>query len=279
MKKILFPTDFSPLSLNAFKYALHFAKSSNAEIIILHVYDLPIVTVTTIDAPIYLNEMVEEIDLSFLENFKSKITILKDEGEKIQYDSKKIRSLFIKGNLINTILNTIKKEEINFVVMGTSGASGIKEWVFGSTTATIMESTSAIVLGIPENVRFMPIRQIAFATNFTKQSRKALKKVIKLAKIFDAKISCIYVKTKKSKINYLTIASWKMFFKKEAIDYYILKNNAVENTIIHFINHNDVNMLAVLKTKHAFLNGLFHKNLPKKLAYHLKAPLLTLHSN
>jgi nucleotide-binding universal stress UspA family protein len=90
MKKILFPTDFSPLSLNAFSYALHFAKSSNAEIIILHVYDLPIVTATIIDATIYLNEMFEEIDLSYLESFKSKITILKNEGEKIQFDSKKL---------------------------------------------------------------------------------------------------------------------------------------------------------------------------------------------
>ncbi|MDZ4331458.1 MAG: universal stress protein, partial [Flavobacterium sp.] len=38
MKKILFPTDFSEVSKNAFIYALKLADSIDAEIITMHVY-------------------------------------------------------------------------------------------------------------------------------------------------------------------------------------------------------------------------------------------------
>ena len=43
MKKLLFPTDFSETANNAFVYALKMAKSIDAEVIVLHVYDLPTV--------------------------------------------------------------------------------------------------------------------------------------------------------------------------------------------------------------------------------------------
>jgi nucleotide-binding universal stress UspA family protein len=47
MKKILFPTDFSQTANNAFVYALQFAASMGAEIITLHVYELPQVDLIT----------------------------------------------------------------------------------------------------------------------------------------------------------------------------------------------------------------------------------------
>ena len=40
MKKILFPTDFSDVSKNAFIYALKLADSINAEIITMHVVSI-----------------------------------------------------------------------------------------------------------------------------------------------------------------------------------------------------------------------------------------------
>ena len=44
MKKILFPTDFSETANNAFVYVLEMAKTFKAEVLVLHVYNLPIVT-------------------------------------------------------------------------------------------------------------------------------------------------------------------------------------------------------------------------------------------
>ncbi|WP_338407757.1 universal stress protein [uncultured Flavobacterium sp.] len=42
MKKILFPTDFSDVAANAFIPALEFAKLVQAELILLHTFELPV---------------------------------------------------------------------------------------------------------------------------------------------------------------------------------------------------------------------------------------------
>ncbi|MEL6275916.1 MAG: universal stress protein, partial [Bacteroidota bacterium] len=41
MKKILFPTDFSPAATQAYIYALQLAKAIDASIVTLHAYQLP----------------------------------------------------------------------------------------------------------------------------------------------------------------------------------------------------------------------------------------------
>ena len=42
MKTILVPVDFSPSSLNASNYALDLANSVNAELVLLHVFEFPV---------------------------------------------------------------------------------------------------------------------------------------------------------------------------------------------------------------------------------------------
>ena len=44
MKKILFPTDFSETANNAFIYAIHLAKSLEAELIVLHTFERPVIS-------------------------------------------------------------------------------------------------------------------------------------------------------------------------------------------------------------------------------------------
>jgi nucleotide-binding universal stress UspA family protein len=51
MKKILFPTDFSETSNNAFVYALQLAKNIDAEVVTLHVYELPVVDYINVPLP------------------------------------------------------------------------------------------------------------------------------------------------------------------------------------------------------------------------------------
>ena len=68
MKKILFPTDFSEVSNNAFVYALNLAKSFNAELIALHVYELPILHMGGL--PANIKEVYDSIELENFDNFK-----------------------------------------------------------------------------------------------------------------------------------------------------------------------------------------------------------------
>src|SRR6187551_3307573 len=108
MQKILFPTDFSKASLNAFVYALSLAKNINAEIIILHVYELPIIDTNYVDTPVYLSQIYESIDLTNFENFKDQIPASRSIAENHELQDIKLSNVLLEGDLVNNVLQLIK---------------------------------------------------------------------------------------------------------------------------------------------------------------------------
>src|SRR6185369_9385968 len=91
------------------------------------------------------------------------------------------------------IADCIRWENPSFIVMGTKGATGIKEMVFGSNTARVIESATCPVLAIPKNSTFRHIQQITFATNYIDGDLEAITEISKLAEIFSAHITILHV--------------------------------------------------------------------------------------
>ena len=279
MRKILFPTDFSETSNNAFLYALKLAENIEAEVITLHVYELPIIDMSYTDVPVYQAEMYESLELNNFENFKDQIPVLRKIAEQHNLQHIKISNVLLQGDLVTNVINMTKEQHIDYVVMGTEGATGLKEFFIGTATASVMTGTKALVLGIPSESNYEPIKKIGFTTQFTIEELDSLRKLLPLARGFDAEIECIYVRTADNHVNEVIIADWKVIFKEEKVTFHIIDSNEVEETIIDFINLHKINLLAMLNHKRSFWENLFHTSLTKKMAWHLKVPLLALHNN
>lgn len=279
MRKILFPTDFSETSNNAFVYALKLAENINAEVITLHVYELPIIDMSYTDVPVYQAEVYESLELNNFENFKDQIPMLRKIAEQHNLQHIKISNVLLQGDLVTNVIQMVKDEFIDYVVMGTEGATGLKEFFIGTATASVMTGTNALVLGIPSESSYEPIKKIGFTTQFTIEELDSLRKLLPLAKGFNAEIECIYVKTTDNHVNEVIIADWRVIFKDEKVTFHIVQSNEVEETIIDFINLQKINLLAMLNHKRGFWERLFHTSLTKKMAWHLKIPLLALHDN
>ncbi len=277
MKKILFPTDFSETSNNAFIYALQLAKNLNAEVITLHVYELPMVDY--INVPAYLADIYETVEMSTFQNYKGQIPILREIAAKHQLEDIKISNVLMDGDLVSTILQLIKEENIDYVVMGTKGASGLKEKFLGSSTGSVMTDSKAIVLGIPEESNYKKIERIVFSTRFREKDQNALRKVVKFAEAFGAHIDCLYIKTSKSDVKDVVIANWRLLFAESNTTFHIIENEDVEQSILNFTEQNNTDVLAMLHYKKGFFEGLFTQSLTKKLAFHIKIPLLALNED
>ncbi|MGK4568573.1 universal stress protein [Flavobacterium sp. 3HN19-14] len=279
MKKILFPTDFSKASLNAFRYALELAHSCDAEIITLHVYMVPAIDQgAEFGAAPYLLETYDILEMSNFENFKGKVPLLHTIAEEQGKGDVCISNVLKEGDLVSNILELIKAEHIDYVVMSTKGASGIEEIFLGTVTAKIMTSTKAVVLGIPESAVFQPVKRIGFATHFKADEVKSLKRVISIAENFNARVDCIYVRTPGDKVNEVVIADWELNFK-DKVTFNIIENASVESAIIDFTMSNGINMLAMFNHRHGFFESLFHESRTKKMAYHTHIPLMVMHED
>lgn len=277
MKKILFPTDFSETSNNAFVYALQLAKNLNAEVITLHVYELPMVDY--INVPAYLADIYETVEMSTFQNYKGQIPILREIATHHELDHIKISNVLMDGDLVSTILQLVKEENIDYVVMGTKGATGLKETFLGSSTASVMSDSKAIVLGIPEESIYSPIKRITFTTRFREKDQKALRKVVSFAQGFGAHVDCIYIKTHKSDVKDVVTANWRLLFPEPDVTFHILESNDIEHSILNFTEQNNTDVLAMLHYKRGFFESLFKQSLTKKMAFHIKIPLLALNED
>ncbi|HRB72404.1 MULTISPECIES: universal stress protein [unclassified Flavobacterium] len=275
MKKILFPTDFSETANNAFVYALKFANKLQAEVLVLHVYDLPPISYEGHATAIV--EVFETIELDKFENFKDQIPYLRKIAEDNDLEYIKMNHILMQGDLIHSIKEVVKDETIDLVVMGTTGASGWQETFFGSNTGSAITNVHKNILSVPNEAKFDVIRNIAFTTRFRDQDKKALYEVIQFAKMFNAKIKCLAVKTKNFEGDDEEIIAWKKEFEKQPVEFFIVPDDDVKQTIYDFLDNQHIDILAMVTYKRSFFEELFKQSLTQKLSYHSKIPILVLH--
>lgn len=275
MKKILFPTDFSPVATNAFIHALGLAKSVHGELILLHTYELPIIDNQF--APQNYQTIFDSLELANFDKFKDEIPKLRKIAEDNKMEDIKMSHMLMDGDLLYNIKEIIKKEKIDFVVMGTSGATGWKETFVGTNTGDAIVNLSVPVLSVPEKSNYSKIETIGFTTRFREKDKDALKKVIEIAKLTNAVVKCLYVETKSTDNTEDTYQQWHEQFKDEPVQFFIIPSEEVNQTIEEFIVHQNIDVLAMLTYKRSFFKWLFTSSFTEKMSYHCTIPILALH--
>ena len=275
MKKILFPTDFSEVATNAFIHALEFAKIVKGEVVLLHTFELPVYDNQFF--PENYNVVFDSLQLSEFNMFKEEIPKLRMIAEDRKLDKIKMTHRLMDGNLTYNIKRAIKEEKIDFVVMGTSGASGWEAFFLGTNTGSVLTAVDVPVLSIPLDAKFKKIEIIGFTTRYRDKDKKALKDLLNIAKKMRAKVRCLYVKTSNSDVPLATIKQWEKEFDGEPVIFSVIPSDDVKETIIDFILFKDIDLLAMMTYKRNFFVELFKPSLTKKFANSSDIPILAMH--
>jgi universal stress protein A len=136
IKSILCPVDFSEASLNAVRYACEFAKAMNAKVYLLNVVEpRPMVADMSMNY-IPLEEdlekaATEDIDVMKSDIVKKGIAALSD-----------IRI----GQPADIILTLAADPEINLVIMGSHGKTGLSRLLMGSVAEEVVRKSPCPVL-------------------------------------------------------------------------------------------------------------------------------------
>ena len=123
MKKILLPTDFSTCANNAVNFAVQSAKIFPVKITLLHAFE--------VNGNIYTDYMGvnKEFNQLLLDEVHNKLTQLKnliEETEGVIVDT------YVSVTpVIDAVLQATEDLKIDLVVMGTLGAGGLKEKLWG----------------------------------------------------------------------------------------------------------------------------------------------------
>ncbi len=137
MKKILFPTDYSPASNAALRYAVSLAKPSRATLLIVYVEppSLPPVGASPPECP------TREEEASLANMLQS----LGDDGHAPAHEIRKLR-----GDPATEIVRLAKEEQADLIVMATAGRSGLRRVLMGSVAEAIVREAPCPVLTLKE---------------------------------------------------------------------------------------------------------------------------------
>ena len=275
MKKILFPTDFSKTAANAFIYALQLADHFKAEIITLHVYDLP--KGNYLDYYDYMTGAIEVLDLTIFQNYKDVVPQLRKIAEQYNLEHVPVSHIIDNNDFISSIRNIIEKDKIDYVVMGTKGTGNAEAFFVGSFAEKAIRKVGIPVLLIPEKAKYHSIDKIMFATRFHSADIPILEDILKIAEDFDAFIDCVYVKKHDEDIKKnQAYEAFNDYFFDNFVSTHIIDGTDVEKALLDYADTHRIDVM-VMPVKHkSFFERLFNLSLVRKMAFHSHIPLLTI---
>jgi len=270
MKKILVPTDFSKEAENAMKVAAKLAREHDCEIILLHLLDQQPYSYSSATS----SELPEALFHMQFAHKEFENIINKDYLEGLS-----VREMIDFKDVELGVKDISKAENIDLVVMGSHGASGLKELFVGSTAEKVVRYSDIPVLVIKNDQPNFHINDFVFASDFNEDNKQAYRRAVKLAKTFNAKIHLLMVNTIG---NFTTTASAKVriseFIKDVNFDNYtinIYNDETPEKGILNFSQIMGADLIGIGTHGRQGLAHFFNGSLSEDLVNHADKPVIT----
>lgn len=275
MKKVLIPYDFSESSTSALNYGIEVAKYLSANIVLLHINQIPV-----------MNSEFGLSGYSINDVYKEHQNALRKTAEEIKLREPLIKEILYYceiGDATDVIIEFSEVHQIDLIVTGIGGhGNGFMKNMIGSTSVAVARGINDPLIIVPPDAVFKKISNIAYACDYDSrlQESSSLIKVKYINTLFDSTLHILHVipenhelNAVESKIdNYVEHALEKVSHKT----YIISENNTVEG-LINFITNHDIDMVIVEPKKHPLLRKLFHFSTTNAMAFYSPVPVLTIH--
>lgn len=275
MKTVLYATDYSDNSVAALDFAYGISKKLNAQLIALHVFDVPLVLGSTTSIT-YARREVKTFarDKERLRRFCKKH--LGNDASKLNVAIK----IAEESPIWKGILEKSKETKADLIVVGTKGVSPVREALLGSTTNALMKKADCPVFAIPPNTNFKGIERIAYASDFEGSDVFAIEELQAFAAPFNAEIRLVHIsnqdkKTREAKMDWFkNMLSHKVTYDNLHFD--IRFGNDVFQTLQNYVNEIEPDMLAMLeRKKNGLIKDLWHRDLVERMKIDGRYPIFS----
>ncbi len=266
MIRILVPVDFSKTSLNALTYAIRLFEDSSHEFTILHTYGVMSSSAFTMKIESIKRIMKQDAE----EEMDNLIKRIQEEEPNISINSKLINS-----SASSTIISLGDSGEYDFIVMGTKGASGLKEVFIGSVTGSVISRTKAAVVVVPDNYVYQPLDEIVFGMSDDLISNGMVVKPLRsMVWAHACKIKILHIGDDyKPELEEL-IAPIKDLSPSVT---YVPSYGNINQSLNKYLKENNACMLCLVRSKRGIFNRIFSESVTLNQTFHTTVPLLILH--
>jgi len=276
MKNILLPTDFSKNSINAINYAVEMYKDVACSFYVLNVQK----------ASSFISDDMMSISPSatiyntIVDAAKKSITnIITQIETKYKNKNHRLFSIVDYDNFVDSINQASTKYDIDLIIMGTKGASGLEKVIFGTNTVHVMQRCHVPVLAIPDGCKFAGLNNIAFtASDLLAANIKTLEPLKDLTALFESTLNVLHIPDEKHvDQNQNSIFDFfKFYFKNAKHELLEVKKGDTYDIVHQFIENNNIDMLSFMDEKHSFFERFFTKHPVETFAFKIDIPFLVM---
>jgi len=253
MKKILYATDFSERSRKSFSYALQAARLFDAELVLVHVYQIP----DTYKFPYTLETL--EFEKNEIKEYKNKLQEIFDSYYGSDITDVKARYIVVRdSSAFRGISKAIEDEFPAVLMIGAKGDNLSQEKIFGGVVNELIREAIVPVITIPENVETAKFEKILFATNLYESDIIAIKQLVENVGLLNPEITIVHVCTPEEREDDIE-AFWDKI--RSNVDYPKMKfqellSPDIFNRLNDYIHTHDFDMLTMTNKEHA---GVFYR--------------------
>lgn len=269
MKSILVPIDFSQCSKNALNVAIQIAEKTKAAIELVHIYDRPVIGFVDLNIDHSKHKQMQgEID----KKMKNFIADYSDKNVELN------RTIF-NDISISDILDQPKFKDIDMVVMGSQGTSGLKELFIGSNTEKIVRKAKCPVLCLKEEHNIFKLENIVLASNFYKELELIFPQIDSFLKVFKPHYHLLKVSTpnnfETTRFSRRIMQAFIDRFKLDNYSIHVYNDNHVESGILNFAKEIDADAIVIATHGRRGLEHLINGSLAEDVVNHAVTPVLS----
>lgn len=272
MKNVLIPTDFSEYAENALRYAQVLFLSLECNFYILHVSTL-------------LNPERTTHKNGVFQGPKNQLSLLIEKvRNRNGNDHHSFYPIHEQGFFIESVKKQIEEKNIDLIVMGTKGVSGLREKVVGSNAGDVITKVQCNTLVIPKEVVFSMPSELAFPTDFNIfYSHGILSSITEILQLSKGNIRVMNAIKEDMKLNqdqernkeYLLDFFEESF--QDKFSFHTITNKNVKPAIQCFVESRDIDMIIMVAKNLNFIQQILFDSIVEKISFHTKNPFYVIH--
>lgn len=279
MKNILVPTDFSEIAMNGLKAAIAVAKKMNAKIFLANFVRTPDPAgfSVTADTSIQDTQALEVYTVELIKQNKKRLSML---SEQCSTDNVPIEGQIVDDDWKHGIKDFVEKNNIQMIIMGTTGEHSFPEYFTGNHTEQVIENVSCPVIAIKEwnSVEHFD-KMVVGIDLFEDYKERSFQYIQDLADLFDATIQFVYVNEHRKEKEFI-VQQVEGFKRKHSFKNYsinILKSEDPENAILSFTRKMRAGLIISLTdAKSGVFRAITH-HFSEDLIQDSELPVMTIH--
>ncbi len=274
--RIAIPTDFSQNAEKAARFALQLFRNRPCRFYLMHTYTPSFFRAEYLlhsPGQIGLGDFYKQRVFDQLEAFK----VLLEQEAHPELHEFWIHAAF--NNLDAELNEMARKERLDLIVMGTQGATGAKEVLFGTNAVQVLHRAQVPVLVIPQEAEVTRLKDILFPTDYTPDYDQldltVLEGILQRPGV-SLHVLHTYTEADQAPQRQQSKEQLQQRLAGSRVSWTEVGDQGVVEAINRFADKQAVQLLVMVRNQHTFLETILVTPTIDRICFHTKIPFMVI---